>query len=140
MALALFGALVVGGATTAVWLSRYAVLVHRLTRGVGDTMFYGADGKAWFRLDEQRHDVPLDQISTELQRAVVAIEDHRFFHHPGVDPIGLGRAAVRNVRAGETREGGSTLTQQLARTLFLSNARTYEIGRASCRERVYVLV
>jgi hypothetical protein len=59
-----------------VWLSRYAVAVHRLTRGIGDTMFYGADGQPWFRLDEQRHDVSLDDISADLQHAVVAVE-HR---------------------------------------------------------------
>ena len=107
-----------------VWLSRYAVLVHRLTRGIGDTVFYSADGRQWFRLDEQRHDVPLTAIAPDLQRAIVAVEDRRFFRHPGIDPIGVARAAVRDVRHGSVVEGGSTLTQQLARTLFLSNART----------------
>ena len=114
-----------GGAASVVWMSRYAVAVHRLARGVGDTVFYSADGKPWFRLDEQRHDVSLDQISADLQHAVVAIEDRRFYYHPGIDPIGLGRAVIRDVRAGGRFEGGSTLTQQLARTLFLSNVRTY---------------
>ena len=61
----------------------------------------------------------------DLQRAVVAVEDRRFFLHPGIDPIGVVRAVVRDVRSGERAEGGSTLTQQLARTLFLSNSRTY---------------
>ena len=114
-----------GGVVSVVWMSRYAVAVHRLARGVGDTVFYSADGKPWFRLDEQRHDVSLDEISADLQHAVVAIEDRRFFYHPGIDPIGLGRAVIRDVRAGGRFEGGSTLTQQLARTLFLSNVRTY---------------
>jgi membrane peptidoglycan carboxypeptidase len=108
-----------------VWLSRYAVAVHRLTRGIGDTVFYGADGQPWFRLDEQRHDVSLDEISPNLQHAVVAVEDRRFYHHPGIDPIGLGRAVVRDIRGGGRREGGSTLTQQLARTIFLSNVKTF---------------
>ncbi len=90
-------------------------------------MFYDADGREWFRLDEQRHDVPLAEIAPDLQHAVVAIEDRRFYHHPGVDPIGLARAVVRNARARGFVEGGSTLTQQLARTLFLSSART--VGR-----------
>ena len=66
--------------------------VHRLTRGVGDTVFYGADGKPWFRLDEQRHDVPLYDIAADLQHAVVAVEDRRFYSHPGIDPIGVARA------------------------------------------------
>ena len=106
-------------------MSRYAVAVRRLHRGVGDTTFLSADGKPWFRLDEQRHDVPLAEISPNLQRAVVAVEDRRFFVHPGIDPIGVVRAVVRDVRSGERAEGASTLTQQLARTLFLSNSRTY---------------
>jgi 1A family penicillin-binding protein len=117
--------LVGGAAVSSVWLSRYAVAVHRLTRGVGDTVFYGADGQPWFRLDEQRHDVSLDEISADLQRAVVAVEDRRFYHHPGIDPIGLGRAVVRDIRGGGRKEGGSTLTQQLARTIFLSNVKTF---------------
>ena len=71
--------LIAGGAVSVWWLSRYAIAVHRLTRGVGDTVFYGADGKPWFRLDEQRHDVPLDSIAPDLQHAVVAIEDRRFY-------------------------------------------------------------
>ncbi|HEX3702479.1 MAG TPA: transglycosylase domain-containing protein, partial [Vicinamibacterales bacterium] len=99
--------------------------MHRLTRGIGDTMFYSGDGQPWFRLDEQRHDVALADISPALQHAVVAIEDHRFYYHPGIDPIGLARAVVQDVRHGGKVEGGSTLTQQLARTLFLSNVRTY---------------
>jgi 1A family penicillin-binding protein len=117
--------LAAGAAISSVWLSRYAVAVHRLTRGIGDTVFYGADGKPWFRLDEQRHDVSLDEIAPDLQHAVVAVEDHRFYRHPGIDPIGLGRAVVRDIRGGGRLEGGSTLTQQLARTLFLSNVKTY---------------
>ena len=46
-----------------VWLGRYTIAVHRLTRGVGDTEFYSVDGQPWFRLDERRHDVQLDEIS-----------------------------------------------------------------------------
>ena len=120
------------------WLLRYAVIVHRLTRGVGDTVFYGADGQPWFRLDEQRHDVGLSAIAVDLQHAVVAIEDKRFYRHPGVDPIGIGRAVVEDVRRGSRAQGGSTLTQQLARTLFLSNVRTY--GRKIKEAAIAVLV
>jgi 1A family penicillin-binding protein len=120
-----FATLVVVTAVTVTWMMRQAYAVFRLTRGVGDTMFLDANGKPWFRLDEHRRDVPLDQIPEHLSNAFVAIEDHRFFSHPGVDPIGLARAIARNVASPGTREGGSTLTQQLARTLFLSNKRTY---------------
>jgi penicillin-binding protein 1A len=131
-------ALVVGGAVSAVWLSRYAVIVHRLNRGIGDTVFYGADGQPWFRLDEQRHDVALREISNDLQHAVVAVEDRRFYRHPGIDPIGLTRAVVRDVQQGGRVEGGSTLTQQLARTLFLSNVRTF--GRKMKEAGIAVLI
>lgn len=127
IALALVAVLVAGGAASTYWLTRYATAVHRLTRGVGDTVFYGADGQPWFRLDEQRHDVGLAAIAPDLQHAVVAVEDRRFYQHPGIDPIGLARAVARDVRQRGRREGGSTLTQQLARTLFLSNVRT--VGR-----------
>ncbi len=107
------------------WLVKQAWAVHGLTRGVGDTWFHDGAGRRWFRLDEQRHDVPIAAISPHLQHAFVAVEDHRFFRHPGVDPVAVARAIVRNVRAPGTVEGGSTITQQLARTLFLSNRRSY---------------
>lgn len=107
------------------WLAKQSYSVYRLSRGVGDTWFYAADGRRWFRLDEQRHDVPIAAIATDLQHAFVAVEDHRFFMHPGVDPIALGRAVVRNIRESGRAQGGSTLTQQLARTLFLSNRKSY---------------
>jgi len=130
--------LLAGGALSAIWMSRYAVVVHRLTRGVGDTVFFDADDKPWFRLDEQRHDVALSEISPELQRAVIAIEDRRFYRHPGLDPIGIARAVVRDIRQGGRVEGGSTLTQQLARTLFLSNVRTY--GRKAKEAAIALLI
>jgi penicillin-binding protein 1A len=119
-------ALVGVASVTVFWqMARYSRSVQQLTRGVGDTTFLYADGRPWFRLDEQRRDVPLTAIAQHLQHAVVAVEDRRFYYHPGLDPIGIARALVRDVRQGEKAEGGSTLTQQLARTLFLSNARTF---------------
>jgi len=119
--------LVAATAIGVVWAMRQGWAVYKLRRGVGDTWFYSADGKPWFRMDEQRHDVTLDQIAPLLRQAVIAVEDHRFYHHFGIDPIGLGRAVFRDVRGTGRMEGGSTLTQQLARTLFLSNKRT--LGR-----------
>jgi membrane peptidoglycan carboxypeptidase len=82
--------------------------VQQLTRGVGDTMFLYADGAPWFRLDEQRHDVPLDQISADLQHAVVAVEDRRFYYHPASIRSALrARSCARAVgRAGAS--GGSS--------------------------------
>jgi penicillin-binding protein 1A len=107
------------------WTVRHAWAIYRLNRGVGGTVFLDASGKPWFPLDDLRQDVPLDRISTYAKDAVIAVEDHRFYLHPGVDPLGLARAIVYNARSDEGRQGGSTLTQQLARTLFLSNAPSY---------------
>lgn len=59
-----------------------------------------------------------------LLNAIVAVEDDRFYHHRGLDPIGIGRAAVRNVKARRITEGGSTLTQQLVKNLYLTPERT----------------
>lgn len=69
----------------------------------------------------------LNQFPPALPAAVVAVEDRRFYHHPGIDPIGMARALWVNLTAGRVVQGGSTLTQQVAKTLFLTNART--IGR-----------
>jgi penicillin-binding protein 1A len=138
IALTLLAAFIAAASVSVWWVSRQAFAVRRLTRGIGDTVFYGADGRPWFRLDEQRHDVPLSEISLDMQHAVVAVEDRRFYHHPGVDPIGISRAVVRDIRAGDRIEGGSTLTQQLARTLFLSNVRTY--GRKMKEAALAVLI
>ena len=66
----------------------------------------------------------LDELPTTLALAVMATEDRRFQSHPGIDPIGLARAAIANLRAGYVRQGGSTITQQLAKNLFLNADRT----------------
>ena len=108
-----------------IWVARYAVAVNKLSRGIGQTYFYGADGKPWFPLEEHRLDVPLARIAPDLQHAVVAVEDHRFYSHPGIDPIGIGRAVFGDLRARGIEEGASTLTQQLARTIFLTNQRKF---------------
>ena len=106
---ALFVALVVLTAVGVTWLARQGYAVHKLTRGVGDTWFLAADGRQWFRLDENRQDVPLDDVPLHLQHAFIAVEDHRFYRHPGIDPLALARAAVRNIRSPGTVEGGSTI-------------------------------
>src|SRR5262249_33824823 len=121
---AAYVSLAVVTAILVVWTMRQGWAVHKLRRGVGDTWFYSADGRPWFRMDEQRRDVSLDEIAPDMRNAVIAVEDHRFYHHLGIDPIGTARAMWRDVRGAERWEGGSTLTQQLARTLFLSNKRT----------------
>jgi penicillin-binding protein 1A len=64
------------------------------------------------------------EVPSHLEKAVIAIEDRRFYEHAGIDLRGTLRAAFRNLQAGGTREGGSTITQQLARLMFLSPERT----------------
>lgn len=73
---------------------------------------------------EQRTIAPLEKIPQNLQNAVISIEDERFYQHWGIDVIGVLRAFIINVSHGGVREGGSTITQQLARNLFLTRERT----------------
>ncbi len=68
--------------------------------------------------------MPLDLLPRHVQGAVVATEDRRFYNHYGLDPVGLLRAFFTNLRAGRFAQGGSTLTQQLAKNLFLTPDRT----------------
>ncbi|XUY27495.1 transglycosylase domain-containing protein [Agrobacterium sp. rho-8.1] len=70
--------------------------------------------------------VPIDQMPDHFIKAVLATEDRRFFEHFGIDFIGLARAMSENARAGGVVQGGSTLTQQLAKNLFLTNERSLE--------------
>ena len=69
--------------------------------------------------------VRLEDLPPYTADAVVSIEDRRFFDHPGLDPRGILRAALTDLTAGHVREGGSTITQQLAKLLFLSQQRTF---------------
>ncbi len=75
---------------------------------------------------ERRILTPLADIPEHFRRAVIAVEDVRFFEHPGLDYIGILRAAWTNMRRGGRVEGASTITQQLARSLFLSSERTFD--------------
>ncbi len=74
----------------------------------------------------RRDHVRIDRLPAYLADAVIATEDRRFHAHFGVDPVGLARALYRNYRAGSVVEGGSTITQQLAKNIFLTPARTIE--------------
>ena len=74
--------------------------------------------------DHRKTWVSLDKIHPHLQKAVVAIEDARFYNHFGIDLKGIARAVVRNLIPGGPMEGGSTITQQLAKIALLSSERT----------------
>jgi 1A family penicillin-binding protein len=75
---------------------------------------------------EQRIDVPLGRVSRYMIDALLAVEDRRFFQHHGIDAVRIVGAAWKNLRAGRIVEGGSTITQQLARATQLSPVRTYD--------------
>jgi penicillin-binding protein 1A len=77
--------------------------------------------------NQNRSLVPLDDVPQNFIQAIISTEDRRFREHWGIDLIGIGRAAVHNLRAGRIVEGGSTITQQLAWNLFLTHEKT--IGR-----------
>src|SRR3972149_6600752 len=69
---------------------------------------------------ERRTLVPLEKIPKELRSAIMAVEDVRFYEHRGLDPMGILRAFLANVESMQFKQGGSTITQQLARSLFLT--------------------
>jgi len=91
------------------------------------THIYDIKGKPLTSLhgEANREVVKLDQISPNLKRAVMAIEDSHFYQHQGVNPTSLGRAFFANYREGSVVEGGSTMTMQLVKNLFLSRDRTF---------------
>ncbi len=75
---------------------------------------------------ENRLKVDIEDIPLPLQYAFIAVEDNRFYEHNGIDPRGLLRAAWANIRSNEIAEGGSTITQQLAKNAYLSQERTMQ--------------
>jgi 1A family penicillin-binding protein len=96
---------------------------------VGDmaqaTTLIASDGRPAFTIfKEQRIEVPLAQVSPLLVKAVIAIEDQRFYDHRGVDLIRIAGSALANLREGRRAQGASTITQQLARQSFLTRDKT----------------
>ena len=87
--------------------------------------------------EELKRPVRLEEVPEELVLSVLAAEDARFFEHGGISLLGIARAAIANLRGGEVRQGGSTLTQQLVKNLFLTHERT--LSRKS-REVVLALL
>jgi penicillin-binding protein 1A len=87
-------------------------------------VFDDKDQLAFTIYTEQRIEVPLSDVSPNLIHAIVAIEDQRFYEHHGFDPVRIGSAALVNIRRGHLAQGGSTITQQLARQSFLKPDKT----------------
>jgi penicillin-binding protein 1A len=96
---------------------------------IGQNSFvYAADNSVLGAIpaEKNRQPVALDQMSPLLAEATVAIEDRRFYSHSGIDYEGIIRAAVKNLQSGEIVQGGSTLTQQLVRNLYIGNEVSWE--------------
>ena len=94
---------------------------------VGENSFvYAWDGSLLGAIpaEQNRTAVARPEISPWMPRATVAIEDKRFYSHGGIDPLGIARAIVADIRAGRVVQGGSTITQELVRNLYLSRERT----------------
>jgi penicillin-binding protein 1A len=86
----------------------------------------GADGTVLVSMGPSYGEwLPYARIPGTMKEAMIAVEDRRFYMHPGVDPIGIARAAVVNLRAGGNVQGASTITQQLARNVFLTSTKTF---------------
>jgi len=134
----------------AAWFS-YELTAHlpgkKELKALGDmaqatTLLDARDKPAFTLFKEQRLEVPLEKISPNLVKAVVSIEDQRFYEHSGVDGVRVAAAMVRNFEEGRRAEGGSTITQQLARQRFLTRDKTYrrklqEVILAAYIERMY---
>lgn len=91
------------------------------------TIIYSSDGVILGRIfREDRTNVPLKDIPQYLRDATIAAEDARFYHHSGVDMRGIARALWENLRGRELKQGGSTITQQLARNVYLTQRKTME--------------
>jgi 1A family penicillin-binding protein len=100
--------------------------LSRLGEMAQATVIYDQEDKPAFSIfEEQRREVPLEAISPHLVSALIAIEDQRFYAHSGVDVVRILGAVVANIREGRRAQGGSTLTQQLARLSFLKPDKTF---------------
>jgi penicillin-binding protein 1A len=99
--------------------------LHAVSVGENSLVF-AADGSELGVIPAERNRTPVSrrEISHWVPKATVAIEDRRFYQHGGIDPVGIARAFVADVRAGKFAQGGSTITQELVRNLYLSRDRT----------------
>ena len=112
----------------------FSIIVYNISKKLPDieqistyipaetTKIYSIDNVTLAELhrEENREIIPIEKISKYIQDAVIAVEDSNFYKHNGIDFKGIARAMVVNLKAGRIVQGGSTLTQQLARSLFLT--------------------
>lgn len=119
----------------------FAVVAYKITSELPDleeaatktqlaqtTKVFAANGKLIAKLhsEENREVVPLEKISPYLRKAVIAIEDERFYQHQGIDPEAILRALVVDISYGQIREGGSTITQQYVKNMFTTREKTIQ--------------
>lgn len=92
------------------------------------TVIYDREGNILYRIfsEENRKYVPLSQMDPDAVHATLSIEDKNFYNHPGFDALGMVRAQLKNLEEEDIKQGASTITQQLAKNIFLSPERTYE--------------
>jgi penicillin-binding protein 1A len=118
-------ALIVAVAVATAYLPSYGELTKRSDLGQTIRM-RAANGQVLVSLGPSFGKwLPYDQIPPEMRAAMIAVEDKRFRGHIGVDPIGIARSIKVRLDTGHWRQGGSTITQQLARNIFLTNSRTF---------------
>lgn len=90
------------------------------------TTVYARDNSIMgYLYDEKRFLVSLEEMPEHLRRAFVAAEDGDFYEHPGINPMAIARAFINNMRSGRTKEGGSTITQQIVKRLLLTSEKSY---------------
>lgn len=77
------------------------------------------------KITSEEHFVKFSNLSSDYRNAVIAVEDHRFYDHGPVDFIGIGRALFNNIKSGELKEGGSTITQQVAKNIIFSQEQSF---------------
>jgi penicillin-binding protein 1A len=118
----------VGALTLGATACSYTADLTKLTSAVPDqsSVVLAGDGSVLARLDAGVHrtDIPLSTMSKTLQHAVIAIEDHRFYQHPGIDVRAMIRALTTDLDKGEIAQGGSTITQQYVRNVMLNDDKT----------------
>jgi penicillin-binding protein 1A len=122
-------AIAAGGITGAATIAPRCDLNRLRPVQIGQNSFvYAADGSLLGSIpaEKNRQPVPLHRVSKWMRLGTIAIEDRRFYEHSGVDLEGIARALAADVRAGRVVEGGSTITQQLVRNLYISREVTFE--------------
>jgi penicillin-binding protein 1A len=118
----------IAAAGVVAWVGAHLPPIHSLEipKRAPSIQIVGTDGRVLAtRGDRAGEALSLKELPNYLPKAFIAIEDRRFYSHYGVDPVGVGRAAAANVLRRSVQQGGSTITQQLAKNLFLTQERTW---------------